>query len=61
MPWRFIGERFGGSDDFDFRKLYDTNNGTLVRADFVDALPAVPVTGSPLLHWLWNKAQYEWP
>ena len=54
------GERFPGSDDFDARKLYDTDEGTLLAAPFVDELSPIAVEGSALLHWLWEKAQAEW-
>jgi hypothetical protein len=60
-PWRFIGERFGETEDFDFRKLYDTNNGNLIVSTFVDQLPPVSITGSRILNWLWKKAKSEWP
>jgi hypothetical protein len=60
VPWRFVGERYVATDDFDFRALYDTTTGNLVVGAFVDPLPQVTIIGSKILNWLWQRALEEW-
>ena len=59
-PYRFAGPRYVATDDFDFRTLYSTDDGTFQAPPFLDLLSSASVTSSPLLAWLWQKAAAEW-
>jgi membrane-associated phospholipid phosphatase len=59
--WRFDGERYPGTLDFDFNDLYNTNTAQQKSSSYVDLLPAQPLPeGSAILRWLWNEAANEW-
>jgi hypothetical protein len=58
--WRFDGERYPGTLDFDFNDLYDTNTAQQKSALYVDPLPSTLPAGSPVLRWLWTEAAKEW-
>jgi membrane-associated phospholipid phosphatase len=58
--WRFDGERYPGTLDFDFNNLYNTNTAQQKSAYYVDPLPSPPPEGSPILRWLWTEAEKEW-
>jgi membrane-associated phospholipid phosphatase len=58
--WRFDGERFPGSLDFDFNNLYNTTTASQQGAPYVDSVPTTLPAASPMLKWLWNEAAAEW-
>ena len=59
--WRFDGERYPGTLDFDFNDLYNTNTAQQKSAPYVDLLPSQPLPeGSAILRWLWTEAAKEW-
>jgi hypothetical protein len=61
VPWIFLGGKYPGCEDFDSRKLYDTDEGKLrAPPPYVEPLSEVAVAGSALLNWLWKKAEAEW-
>jgi hypothetical protein len=60
VPFRFVGTAFPGANDFNFRDLYDTGTGNFLAPVYIDQLALVTGKASPLLGWLWRKAQAEW-
>jgi membrane-associated phospholipid phosphatase len=63
--WRFDGERYPGTEDFDFHKFYNTANGSewldpSIDPPYVDEITSLPPTISPILKWLWDQAYAEW-
>jgi len=61
--WRFDGERYPGTHDFDFHNLFYAGSE---RADpnadpaYVDLIPSQPPGKSLILEWLWSEAANEW-
>ena len=63
--WRFDGERYPGSQDFDFHDFYDPANGTEGQGHnpdppYVDPIASTPPEKSLILGWLWDEAKKEW-
>jgi hypothetical protein len=58
--WEFKGHAFPDTDDFDFRKLFDTTSGQRGQTAYAVQGGATPVRKSFILAWLWDKAQKEW-
>jgi hypothetical protein len=66
QAWRFDGERYSGTQDFNFRYFYNAATGyesldPSIQPPYIDAIPSQPPAMSPILNWLWAQALAEWP
>jgi hypothetical protein len=57
--WRFDGERYPDSLDFDFHQ-FTPAIGTETPLQFVDLISSQAPERSDVLHWLWDQAEAEW-
>jgi membrane-associated phospholipid phosphatase len=63
--WRFDGERYPGTQDFDFHDFYDSATALeqlnpAIDPPYVDRIASQRPEVSPVLKWLWDEAAKEW-
>jgi hypothetical protein len=59
--WRFDGRRWNPKHDFDRREHYDTDKAEQRETPYAHAVRTQPPEPSPILRWMWDEAEKEWP